>query len=216
MSGDIDASLAASGVSPDAVSPKTKATLGDYRYAIGGGAGAFGPNYGELLKTTVDSNVGNAGASGGYKIDPKLPKGVRDIIERNIKNGTPENIDKELEEIPAGTGNERWPNSMMGDVLKTGAKILGSVGLGGAGGGIFGGMMGASAGQAIAEKLGPVYIRWIVIVLGAIIIGIGLYMFTQKATINIASGALDSTAGKTATKLIPGGKVATLAKGVLS
>lgn len=215
MSGDIDANMAASGVSPDAVSPKSKASFFDYLTAVGKGAAGYGANYDKVL-AGGNSNVGNAGASGGYKVDPKLPKAVRDIIERNMKNGTPENIDKEIENIPDGTDNGTGSNSLMGKVLESGAKILGSVGLGGAGGGMLGGMFGGQAGNALADKLGDTYTRWIVIVIGVLIIIVGLYMFAQKSTLAVAGEVLDSTAGKTATKLIPAGKVGSLVKGVLS
>lgn len=163
-----------------------------------------------------------------YKIGDDIPDNIRKIIEDSEKNGTaiPDKID----------GGEVQKKSFMEEMYETIAKggkaIVGNAaqgaasgamsGITGGAGGLFGGALGGAlgggiggAGAAIGEKLGEVWVRWIVIVVGVIILALGLYMFSNAGIVKVGNAVVDSGPGKIAKKLIPAGKVASVAKGLL-
>lgn len=144
-------------------------------------------------------------SSGGYKVDPNLPKAVREIIERNEKAGTPENIGGEVEKIPDGAAGDGILDKMKGALGGTIGGLMGQIG----------GMAGSGA-SAVGGKLAGPWIRIIIISVGIIVLVAGLFLLGQGATVKVSSEVASSGAGKAVKKLIPAGKAASIVKGVVS
>lgn len=163
------------------------------------------PGYGQKDRITLIPTDPTTGTGGGFKVDPSLPKAVREVIERNEKAGTPENIEGEISKIPDGAAGDGILDKMKGA-------------LGGAIGGLMGplgGMVGAGAGS-VAGKLGEGWIRLIIISVGIIVLIAGLFLLGQGATVKVTSEVASSGAGKAVRKLVPAGKAASIVKGVVS
>lgn len=145
-----------------------------------------------------------------YTIDPSIPENIRKIIEQSENSGTPI-----PDKIDGGEVQTSKPKSFVDEMMETLGKgagaLAGSLGKGAAG---VGGAAGSAAG-AVADKLGAIWIRWIIIVVGVVVLALGLFMFSNQAVGKAGTVVLNSGVGKAATKLLPAGKAVSIAKGLL-